>query len=132
MGVRACPFCGRESAWGEPPGGCAHFVGRVAEIGGAGPGAGLYPIPQLAARVREIGGWRIGDLLRDAPSTVTEVVTAMANGEHAWWTRGATAVRPPLADLLTPVDWFVGNPAAIGVIEQRAEVALRWLDEKAA
>ena len=82
--------------------------------------------------MRDIGGWRIGDVLRDAPATVAEVVSAVANGEHAWWTRGATPVRPPLADLLTPVDWFVGNPAAIGVIEQRAEVALRWLDEKAA
>jgi hypothetical protein len=130
--VRACPFCGRESAWGESPGGCSHFVGRVAEIGGAGPGARLYPLPQLAARVREIGGWRIGDVLREAPCNVSEVVLAIANGEHAWWTRGATPVRPPGSDLLTPVDWFLGNPAAIGVIEQRAELALRWLSERAA
>ncbi len=130
---RGCPFCGAEEAWGEVPPGCEHYLGQVAAVGGRGRGPRLLAVADLLATARRVGALRLRDLAEQAPWTLRELLDSLAEGE-AWWTRmpGTRALQPPPEDLLAPADWFLGNPAAMGVLEDRATVALRWLEDRAA
>ncbi len=132
--ARACPFCGKAGPWGEPPGGCNHFVGRIARVGGRGPGPRSLGLADLARRATGYGGLRVSSSAPPPPHDVLEILAPLADGELGWWTStpGMRAVVPEGADLLSPVDWFHDNPATMGLLEARSWQVLRWLEDHAA
>ena len=125
MSGSVCPHCGAAS------GTCRHYLGRIARIGGKGPGPRTGPLAIVAARARTLGRAQLRELADAAPHPLREVVDALAEGEWGWWTRtpGLTAIEEG-PDPLAPCDWYVANPSVLGILEGRAWDLLRWLDER--
>ena len=125
MSGSVCPHCG------EPSATCRHYLGRIARIGGKGPGPRGGPLTLLASRTRTLGRGRLRDLADDAPAQHRDILDALADSDGGWWTRtsGLIAVGDS-ADPLAPCDWYVANPSVLGILESRVWDLLRWLDER--
>ncbi len=124
MSGATCPVCGSTET-------CRHYLGRIARVGGKGPGPRNGPLALLATRARALGRVQLRELAEDAPGAHREILDALADGEWGWWTRtaGLHAVGHD-SDLLAPCDWYVANPSVLGVLENRALDLVRWLDER--